>query len=102
MCVKFHLQGASEKGPMTDVGDKIRSLIVKLQETHRKEKLSMFTEDGKMIQLETFLKKAMEIKSYFNCVVHDRWKNLPLALHVMSPKSFQDLKNPIFIWLQMN
>eukprot|EP00957_Ditylum_brightwellii_P020677 1559231-Ditylum_brightwellii.AAC.2 len=72
MCVQFHSQGASEKGPTTDVVDNLRSMIVKLQETHRKEKFSMFTEDGKLIQLETIPKEAMEIKSYFNYVVHDR------------------------------
>eukprot|EP00957_Ditylum_brightwellii_P056689 4296283-Ditylum_brightwellii.AAC.1 len=53
MCVQFHSQGASEKGPMVDVGDKIRSMIVKLQETYRKEKLLMFSKDGKLIQMET-------------------------------------------------
>eukprot|EP00957_Ditylum_brightwellii_P161247 12277367-Ditylum_brightwellii.AAC.1 len=85
-----------------DVGDKIRSMIVKLQETHGKDKLLMFTEDGKLIQLETIPKKAIEIKSYFNYVVHDRWKNVSLVLHVMSPKLFQDFKNQIFKWSQMN
>eukprot|EP00957_Ditylum_brightwellii_P142457 10853321-Ditylum_brightwellii.AAC.1 len=70
-----------------DMGDKIKSTIVKLQETQKKG-LLMFTEDGKLIQLETILKKAMEIKSYFSYKVHDRWKNVSLVLHVMSPKSF--------------
>eukprot|EP00957_Ditylum_brightwellii_P152732 11626121-Ditylum_brightwellii.AAC.1 len=66
MCVQFHYQGASVKVVMMDVGDKVRSLIVKLYETHGNEKFLMFTEDGKMIQLETLLKKAAEIKNYFN------------------------------------
>eukprot|EP00957_Ditylum_brightwellii_P094795 7218857-Ditylum_brightwellii.AAC.1 len=72
MCVQFYSQGASEKGPTTDVGDKVRSMIAKLQKTHGKEKLLMFTEDGKLIQMESIPKKAMEIKSYFNYVVHDK------------------------------
>eukprot|EP00957_Ditylum_brightwellii_P074078 5628886-Ditylum_brightwellii.AAC.1 len=87
---------------MADVGDKIRSMIVKLQETHRKEKSSIFTEEGEMIQSKTLPKKAIEIKSYFNYMAHDRWKNVSLVLHMMSPKSFQDFKNPICTWLQMN
>eukprot|EP00957_Ditylum_brightwellii_P020456 1542040-Ditylum_brightwellii.AAC.1 len=57
-------------------------MIVKLQETHGKEKLSTFTENGKMIQLETLPKKVMEIKSYFNYMVHYRWKNISLAFHM--------------------
>eukprot|EP00957_Ditylum_brightwellii_P061948 4701333-Ditylum_brightwellii.AAC.1 len=56
MCVQFHSQGASDNGPTMDVGDKIRSIVVKLQEMHRKEKLLVFTEGGKMIQLETIPK----------------------------------------------
>eukprot|EP00957_Ditylum_brightwellii_P175218 13339743-Ditylum_brightwellii.AAC.1 len=36
MCVQFHLQGASEIVPTTDVGDKIRNLIVKLHKAHKK------------------------------------------------------------------
>eukprot|EP00957_Ditylum_brightwellii_P017567 1323650-Ditylum_brightwellii.AAC.1 len=63
MCVQFHLLRASEK------------------EVHRKEKFSMFTENGKFIQLETFTKKATEIKSYLNYAVHKRWKNVSLVLH---------------------
>eukprot|EP00957_Ditylum_brightwellii_P058102 4406278-Ditylum_brightwellii.AAC.1 len=62
----FHSRGASEKFLTTDVGDKY----------------------GKMIKLETLPKKATEIKSYFNYMVHDRWKNASLVLHVMSPKLF--------------
>eukprot|EP00957_Ditylum_brightwellii_P142458 10853322-Ditylum_brightwellii.AAC.1 len=56
MCVQFHSQGASEKGLVVDVGDKIRSTIVKLQEMHGKDKLLMFTEDGKLIQMDTIPK----------------------------------------------
>eukprot|EP00957_Ditylum_brightwellii_P034997 2652799-Ditylum_brightwellii.AAC.1 len=36
----------------------------------------MLTQDGEMIQLETLPKMAIEIKSYFNYVVHDMWKNM--------------------------
>eukprot|EP00957_Ditylum_brightwellii_P056717 4298261-Ditylum_brightwellii.AAC.1 len=60
MCVQFHSQGASKKGPTTNVGDKIRSMIVKLQETYGNKKLSISAEDGTLIQLETTPKKAME------------------------------------------
>jgi hypothetical protein len=40
------------------LGDKVRSLIVKLQEMHGKEKFLIFREDGNIIQLGTLLKKA--------------------------------------------
>eukprot|EP00957_Ditylum_brightwellii_P106321 8111471-Ditylum_brightwellii.AAC.1 len=54
--------GASEKLPTMDVGDKIKGLIVKLQEMHEKEKFLVFTEGGKIIQLEIFPKEPVEIK----------------------------------------
>eukprot|EP00957_Ditylum_brightwellii_P186251 14179014-Ditylum_brightwellii.AAC.1 len=57
----------------------------------------MSTEDEKLTQLETIPKKK-----YFNYVVHDRWKNISVVLHVMRPKSFQDFKNPNFDRLQIN
>eukprot|EP00957_Ditylum_brightwellii_P035508 2692164-Ditylum_brightwellii.AAC.1 len=50
---------------LKSMGDKNKGLIVKLQETHRKDKFLFFTEDGKIILLETFSKKSVEIKSMF-------------------------------------
>eukprot|EP00957_Ditylum_brightwellii_P078034 5931729-Ditylum_brightwellii.AAC.1 len=44
ICVRFHLQGASEIVPTTDIGDKIMNLIVKLHKVHRKDFL-IFMED---------------------------------------------------------
>eukprot|EP00957_Ditylum_brightwellii_P193957 14770886-Ditylum_brightwellii.AAC.1 len=43
-------------------GDKIKNIIIKLHETHDKEKFLIFTEASKGIKLETFPKKAPEIK----------------------------------------
>eukprot|EP00957_Ditylum_brightwellii_P064082 4861607-Ditylum_brightwellii.AAC.1 len=70
--------GASEKFPTMDVGDKIKSPIMKLQETHRKDKFLVFTEDGKINQLEAFPKKPVEIKSLIKYSVNNRWKNISL------------------------
>eukprot|EP00957_Ditylum_brightwellii_P109199 8329744-Ditylum_brightwellii.AAC.1 len=57
MCMQFHLQGASEKVPTMYIGDKVRSLIVKLHEAHAKYFI-IFTEDDKLIQLKTFPEKG--------------------------------------------
>eukprot|EP00957_Ditylum_brightwellii_P197535 15049582-Ditylum_brightwellii.AAC.1 len=48
------------------------------KETHGKDKFSVFTEDGKIIQLETFPKKSVEIKSMFKYSVNNHWKNISL------------------------
>eukprot|EP00957_Ditylum_brightwellii_P165030 12564442-Ditylum_brightwellii.AAC.1 len=72
------------------------------KETNGKEKFSVLTEEGKIIQLETFPKKPVEIKSMFKYSVNDHWKIISLVLHVMSTKLFQAFKNPILTWLKMN
>eukprot|EP00957_Ditylum_brightwellii_P130864 9983287-Ditylum_brightwellii.AAC.1 len=78
MCMQFHSRGASDKVPTIDVGDKIKSFIVKLQETHGKDKFSVLTEDGKIVKLELFPKKPVEIKSMFKYSANDRWRNISL------------------------
>eukprot|EP00957_Ditylum_brightwellii_P087722 6680066-Ditylum_brightwellii.AAC.1 len=49
MCVQYSSCGASTKHPMSDVRDKLESLVIKLQEAHGKDKFSFFTEKGKSI-----------------------------------------------------
>eukprot|EP00957_Ditylum_brightwellii_P140419 10699013-Ditylum_brightwellii.AAC.1 len=46
MCVQVLSRGASTKHPTCDVRDKLKSLGIKLQEAHGKEKFSLFTEKG--------------------------------------------------------
>eukprot|EP00957_Ditylum_brightwellii_P204471 15339423-Ditylum_brightwellii.AAC.1 len=62
MCVKFHLQGASEKVPTTDTGGKVRNLIMKLHKECGKDFL-VFTKDGKLIQLKAFPKRHKILRS---------------------------------------
>eukprot|EP00957_Ditylum_brightwellii_P124169 9465289-Ditylum_brightwellii.AAC.1 len=62
MCMPFHSRDTLEIIPTTDAGDKIRNLIVKLHKTHRKD-FSIFTEYGKLIQLEMFLKRHQRLRS---------------------------------------
>eukprot|EP00957_Ditylum_brightwellii_P041332 3129068-Ditylum_brightwellii.AAC.1 len=102
MCMQFHSRGSSNKVPTMDIGDKIKSFIVKLQEAHGKDKFSVFTEDEKIVKLKLFPKKMVEIKSMFKYSVNDRWWNISLAMHMMSTKSFSTFKNRILTWLKMN
>eukprot|EP00957_Ditylum_brightwellii_P138567 10562087-Ditylum_brightwellii.AAC.1 len=46
MCIQFLSHGASMENPMSDVRDKIKSLIIKSQEMHGKDKFFLFTEKG--------------------------------------------------------
>eukprot|EP00957_Ditylum_brightwellii_P092414 7036942-Ditylum_brightwellii.AAC.1 len=47
MCIQLSLCRASTKNPTSDVRDKLKSLIIKLQEMHEKEKFLLLMEKGK-------------------------------------------------------
>eukprot|EP00957_Ditylum_brightwellii_P028884 2182091-Ditylum_brightwellii.AAC.1 len=78
ICIQLHLREASMKVPTVDIGDKIKNVVIKLHEMHGKNKFSIFTEAGKVIELGTFPKKAPEIKAFldykvrifFKCIAH--------------------------------
>eukprot|EP00957_Ditylum_brightwellii_P047244 3588556-Ditylum_brightwellii.AAC.1 len=88
----FH---ASTKHPTSDVRDKLKSLVIKLQEAHGKEKCSLFTEKGKRIKIETFLANAVDVHRLFDYTVHEKgYNNVSLILHAIAPMSFYDFKTP--------
>eukprot|EP00957_Ditylum_brightwellii_P105686 8059318-Ditylum_brightwellii.AAC.1 len=61
MRVQFYSQRASTQSLTADIGDKIKSLVIKLQEMHKKDKILLFTKKGARINIETFPKKAAEV-----------------------------------------
>eukprot|EP00957_Ditylum_brightwellii_P000527 40584-Ditylum_brightwellii.AAC.1 len=71
MCIQFDLHGASMKIPMVDTGDKIKNFVIKLHKTYGKNQFLIFTEAGNVIKLETFPKKAHEIKAFLDYKVHN-------------------------------
>eukprot|EP00957_Ditylum_brightwellii_P092783 7064056-Ditylum_brightwellii.AAC.1 len=84
MCVQFSLHGASTKHITSDVRDKLKSLVVKLQEAHGKEKFSLFTEKGVRTKIKTFPAKAVDVQRQFRYTVHEKgYKNVSLILHAM-------------------
>eukprot|EP00957_Ditylum_brightwellii_P204048 15337364-Ditylum_brightwellii.AAC.1 len=57
ICVQFSLHRASTKYPTSDVRDKLKSLIIKLQEVHGKEKFLLFTEKARESRSKCSLQK---------------------------------------------
>eukprot|EP00957_Ditylum_brightwellii_P009712 732143-Ditylum_brightwellii.AAC.1 len=93
MCVQFSSRRASMKNPTSDVRDKIKSLVIKLQEMHGKDTFLLFTEKGKRIKIKTFPAKAAEVYEMFDYTVREKgYKNVSLILHAMAPMSFYDFK----------
>eukprot|EP00957_Ditylum_brightwellii_P205765 15345283-Ditylum_brightwellii.AAC.1 len=72
MCVQFSSHGVSTKHPTSDVRDKLKSLIIKLQEAHGKEKFLLFTEKGERIKIETFPANAVDVQRLFKYTVHEK------------------------------
>eukprot|EP00957_Ditylum_brightwellii_P056656 4294114-Ditylum_brightwellii.AAC.1 len=67
-----------------------------------KNKFLIFTEAGKAIELETFPKKAPEIKVFLDYEVCKKHENVLLILYLMSPISYHDFKKPMMPWSMMN
>eukprot|EP00957_Ditylum_brightwellii_P176195 13416322-Ditylum_brightwellii.AAC.1 len=83
------------KHPTSDVRDKLKSLLIKLQEAYGKEKFLLLTEKGKRIKIEVLPAKAVDVHRLFDYTVHKKgYKNVLLILHAMSPISFYNFKTP--------
>ena len=79
MCVQFSSCRASMKHPTSDVKDKLKSLMIKLQEAHGKEKFSLFTEKGVRVKIETFPAKAVDVQRQFDYTMREKgYKNVSL------------------------
>eukprot|EP00957_Ditylum_brightwellii_P092919 7074965-Ditylum_brightwellii.AAC.1 len=57
---------------------------------------------GKAIELETFPKKAPEIKTFLDYKVCKKFNNVLLILHVMSPILYHEFQKPMMLWSMMN
>eukprot|EP00957_Ditylum_brightwellii_P195369 14885368-Ditylum_brightwellii.AAC.1 len=91
------------KHPMSDVRDKLKSLIIKLQEAHGKEKFLLFTEKGERFKIKTFPANAVDMQRLFEYTVRKKgYKNALLILHAMALMLFYNFKTPVYQWLQLN
>eukprot|EP00957_Ditylum_brightwellii_P026836 2029267-Ditylum_brightwellii.AAC.1 len=85
------------KHPTSDVRDKLKSLIIKLQEAHGKEKFLLFMEKGERNKIETFPANAVDMHRLFEYAVRENgYKNVSLILHAMVPMSFYNFKTPVY------
>eukprot|EP00957_Ditylum_brightwellii_P095483 7272651-Ditylum_brightwellii.AAC.1 len=82
---------------MSDVRDKLKSLIIKLQEVRGKEKCLLFTEKSKRIKIKTLPANAVDMHRLFDYTVRKNgYKNVSLILHAMAPMLFYDFKTPVY------
>eukprot|EP00957_Ditylum_brightwellii_P190086 14471417-Ditylum_brightwellii.AAC.1 len=76
MCVQFSPRGATTKHPTSDIRDKLKSLVIKLQEAHGKERLLLFKEKGVRVNIETFPATAVDVHRQFEYTVRKKgYKN---------------------------
>eukprot|EP00957_Ditylum_brightwellii_P133205 10156221-Ditylum_brightwellii.AAC.1 len=88
---------------MSDVRDKLKSLVIKLQELYGKEKCLLLMEKGVRIKIETFSANAVDMQRLFEYTVREKgYKNVSLILHAMALMSFYGFKTPVYQWLQLN
>eukprot|EP00957_Ditylum_brightwellii_P004674 355476-Ditylum_brightwellii.AAC.1 len=60
---------------MSDARDKLKSLVIELQEAHGNEKFLLFMEKGKRIKIETFPAKAVDVHRLFEYTVREKGYN---------------------------
>eukprot|EP00957_Ditylum_brightwellii_P054527 4130872-Ditylum_brightwellii.AAC.1 len=58
MCMYFSAQGASINTQVAKIGNKVKHLLLKLEEIHSKNTFTMCSKKEKKIQVTTFLKTA--------------------------------------------
>ena len=103
MCVQLTVCGASEKTPVTNIGNKIKHTILHLEGIHGKNTFTIYSKNEKCVQVETFPKTPNRVKTLLNYKVKEKQiKNILLLLHVMSAVPFHIFKNKMFTWLLQN
>eukprot|EP00957_Ditylum_brightwellii_P090995 6928649-Ditylum_brightwellii.AAC.1 len=82
---------------MSDVGKKVKSILVKLQESHGKDKFSLFSEEGKRVLIKMFPPKPEEAHALVDYSVKaHKYKTVSMIFHAISPISFHAFKTPIY------
>eukprot|EP00957_Ditylum_brightwellii_P014949 1126910-Ditylum_brightwellii.AAC.1 len=62
--------------PTSDVKDKHKSLVIKLQEAHGKEEFLLFTEKGERVKIKTFPTNSVDVQRLFEYTVREKgYKN---------------------------
>eukprot|EP00957_Ditylum_brightwellii_P138519 10558451-Ditylum_brightwellii.AAC.1 len=72
MCLQLTLHGAPEKTLVTDIGNKIKHMILHLEETPGKNTFTIYSKNDKRIQVETFPKTPNRVKTFLNDKVKEK------------------------------
>eukprot|EP00957_Ditylum_brightwellii_P116139 8859723-Ditylum_brightwellii.AAC.1 len=64
MCLQLTVRGAQGKTLVTNIGNKIKHMILHLEETHVKNTFTIYSESKKHIQVETFPKTPNRVKDF--------------------------------------
>eukprot|EP00957_Ditylum_brightwellii_P142567 10861815-Ditylum_brightwellii.AAC.1 len=103
MCMQLSAQGASINMPEAKSGNKVKHLLLKLEEIHSKNMFTLYSKKEKRVQVALFPKTASKVNQLLTYDVKDRRnKNISFLFHVMSMVLFYTFKNKIFSWLLQN
>eukprot|EP00957_Ditylum_brightwellii_P207373 15352685-Ditylum_brightwellii.AAC.1 len=97
MCVQLSARGASSNMPVAEIGNKVKHLLLKLEEIRGTNTLTMCSKKEKRIQVAMFPKTANNVKMLLNYDVKGRRnKNILFLFHVMSTVPLYTFKKDIF------
>ena len=103
MCIQLSARGATSKGPVNEIVNKTKHLLLKLVKTHGNNTFTVYSEKEKHLKVATFPNNAKKVKELLQYDVKDRRnRNVLLLLHVISVIPFHTFKGNIFTWLSQN
>eukprot|EP00957_Ditylum_brightwellii_P044594 3381291-Ditylum_brightwellii.AAC.1 len=99
--VKLLAKGAAQLNSASNVGGKVKALLVKLYIVHGKDTINIFSESKRKLKVKKFLKSAKEVKDLLDYSVIDRRnKNVTMIIHVTGLIPFGQYKSHMFNWLK--
>eukprot|EP00957_Ditylum_brightwellii_P056213 4261678-Ditylum_brightwellii.AAC.1 len=104
LVVQMYDHGAKSLTDINEVGQKLQTLLIKLQSAHGKSNFELFTEKHKRLKLKTFPKKADEVKKFLDneLLANNCKRNMFFILHETGLISFGTLKQRVMKWLCEN
>eukprot|EP00957_Ditylum_brightwellii_P141717 10797468-Ditylum_brightwellii.AAC.1 len=101
--VQMKATGATQSNSANTVGPKIKAFLVKLFATHGKEKVNVFSENCRRLEVENFPAAAKDVKDLLNYkTTNNQNSNVTLLLHVTGLIPFATFEGKLFNWLKLN
>eukprot|EP00957_Ditylum_brightwellii_P099904 7612990-Ditylum_brightwellii.AAC.1 len=104
LVVQMYAHGMQSLTDVNEVGQKLQTLLIKLQTVHSKPHFEQFNEKHERLKLKTFPNKANKVKKFldYELLANNCNQNMSFILHAMGLFPFGMFKQKIMKWLCKN